>query len=166
MNLISNNENLVKLKKIIEENENFNKLIIKSLDKTIPIDIVDNEKIIEKLKSMKKENEELKIKNFDLEQKIQENSKIIKKIHEEHEEEKQKYESTISRNLSLIEELLKDKQILNENFERLLIEKKEIEKKSQELTSFYKEKIKNDLKLQKENLENMEKQNRKKWFFF
>lgn len=121
------------------------------------------EQILIVFNSLKLEMRDLTIKNAKLEEKLEiiaiKNSKIL----ESHVLEKLKFEETIARNLTMIENILKDKQLLNEEIEKILIEKKASEQKNQELTDFFREKIKNELKLQKEYLENLEKKRRKQW---
>ena len=125
---------------------------------------IEAQRTIAILKAIKQENKDLQSKILIL----QESFNILQKKHNEaleaHSLEKLKYEGTIARNLTMIENLLQDKQNLNEEIEKIMKEKNEAEHKKTEIVSFYREKLKNELKNQKENIENLEKNKRKQWY--
>lgn len=157
------NQNLNKIKSLLLEYES---QLDPPLTKTVlstPITL-ESHKIVTLIKSLKQDNHDLQSKLAI----FQESFNILQQKHQEtlenHSLEKLKYEGTIARNLTMIENLLKDKQLLNEELEKLLKEKNELEHKKQEVVNFYREKLRTELKTQKENLENLEKQRRKQWY--
>ena len=158
-------QNLNKLKNLLlkYESESFFPETIKDPPESDSLSI-EAQRIIGILNAIKWENKDLQSKILIL----QESFNVLQKKHNEtleaHSLEKLKYEGTIARNLTMIENLLQDKQNLNEEIEKIMKEKNEAEHKKTEIVSFYREKLKNELKNQKENLENLEKNKRKQWY--
>lgn len=157
-------QNLNKLKNLLlkYESESFPETIKDPLENDSLS--LEAQRAIGLLKAIKQENKDLQSKIIIL----QESFNFLQQKHNEaleaHSLEKLKYEGTIARNLTMIENLLLDKQNLNEEIEKLMKEKNEAEHKKTEIASFYREKLKNELKNQKENLENLEKNKRKQWY--
>lgn len=171
MDFLFEEEKINKLKKLIENYKNEdqeipyeNPIDLDSIIKNFSVSSQKTSIIAQKIKSLKDENEELKDKCSKQQQELDLNNQRLQALINNHKIEKEEYESTIERNLSMIEELLKDKKDLNDSLEKIIKEKKELEIKKKEVVNFYKEKLKNELKTQKENLENLEKQKRKQWF--
>ncbi len=166
MNSFIKSENLNKLKKILKEYETENEIppinVILTSQKFVKSQ--DSQQFIRFIKSMKQENKDLNSKNQILQETLRISQEKNAEILEAHSLEKLKFEGIITRNLTMIENLLKDKQNINEEIEKLLREKNELEHKNQETLNFFREKLRNELKIQKENSENLEKQRRKQWY--